>query len=111
LTFRDLPRPSSFDEIISILSGVTHLTLETVTITIFVDYIMEKTGALEQLSASLSALDSLFMNGPLSNNLTKLCFEFLIELVEGNGLEEEVRSAVKDGLPKLDGKKRLKFGV
>jgi hypothetical protein len=58
-------------------------------------------GALELLSASLSALDSLFMKQPLSNNSTKLCIHF-------RG-DEAVRAAVKDGLPKLDGKKRLEF--
>jgi hypothetical protein len=56
----------------------------------------------EPLSASLSALDSLFMNGPLSNNSTKLCL--VID-------DEEVRAALKDRLPKLDGKKRLEFNI
>jgi hypothetical protein len=61
-----------------------------------------RTGALEQLSASLSALDAFFMKQPLSTNSTKLCFR-----IDKN--HEAVRDAVKDGLPRLDGKKRLVF--
>jgi hypothetical protein len=101
----DLPIPSSFDGIISIVSSITHSSLETVTITMFADYIIGKTGALEQLSASLSTLDSLFMKQPLSTNSTRLCFR-----IDGYD-HEAVRDAVKDGLPKLDGKKRLVFDV
>jgi hypothetical protein len=58
------------------------------------------TGALEQLSTSLSAFDSLFMNQPL--NSTKLSFR-----IPDNNHREVVRAALKSGLPKLDGKKRL----
>jgi hypothetical protein len=104
LKFWQLPSPSSFDWIISIVSSIAHPSLETVTITMSVIYIIWRTGALEQLSASLSALDALFMKQPLSTNSTKLCFR-----IDNN--HEVVRAAVEDGLPKLDGKKRLVFDV
>jgi hypothetical protein len=93
--------PSFFDWIISVVSSIAHPSLEIVTISFPVDSITERTGALEQFSPSLSALDSLFMKQPLSS--TQLCF-----LIDGPE-EEVVRAAFKDGLPKLDGKKRLEF--
>jgi hypothetical protein len=101
MTFWDISGLGSFVWIISIVSSIAHRSLETVTITMSADDIMEKTGALEHLSASLTALDSLFMNEPLFNNSTKLWF-----LIDGVN-KVVVRATVKDGLPRLDGKKRL----
>jgi hypothetical protein len=54
----------------------------------------------------LSALESLFMNKPLSNNLTKLRV-----CIRGDACREILRVALKNGLPKLDGTKRLEFDV
>jgi hypothetical protein len=105
MTFWDISGPGSFEWIISIVSSIAQPSLETVFITMSVD---DEIGTLEHLPASFSALNSLFMNQPLSNNSTKLCF--LID----RGVEDEVlvvRAKLKNGLPKLDGTKRLKFGI
>ena len=84
--------------IISILSSVSHPSLESVTISVDHDSVEE----IEALQ--LSTLDRLFSNQPLSNDSTKL-------LIKGFGsMDREVlQAAYKDRLPKLDGKKRLKF--
>jgi hypothetical protein len=97
--FPESPRPRSFGWIISIVSSITHPSLETVTITIF--DVQEEIDAHE-----LSTLYSLFMTQPLSNNSTKLRF-----FIRGGVREEGVCAALRDGLPKLDGKKRLEFDV
>ena len=67
-----------------------------VTISIFLDDV-EEIGALE-----LSALDTLFLNQALSNNSTKLRI-----WITGDVDGQKARVAFRDGLPKLDGKKRL----
>jgi hypothetical protein len=95
--FRRSPTPFSFGWIISILSSIAHPSLETVTITFLLQHVRQKIDLLE-----LSTLDSLFMTRPLSKRSTELRFCICKSLYK-----EEVRTALKNGLPKLDGKKRL----
>lgn len=100
ILYADLPRPPSCDWIISIVSRISHRSLESVTITIFLDHV-------EELSAlDLSGLDKLFLNQPLSDNSTKLCF-----CIRGSVDKKVAFAALKDGLPGLNGKERLEFDV
>ena len=76
--------------------------METVTISIELDH-LENIDALE-----LSALDALFFNQPLSNNSTKL--RFRVDAWQSSNVDRKaILAALKDGLPKLDGMKRLEF--
>ena len=100
--YADPPRSRSCGWIISIISSIAHPSLEAVTFTILLGHV-DEIDALE-----LSALDTLFLNQPLSNNSTKLRF---IICASGSADREVVEAALKDGLPKLDENKRLEFGI
>jgi hypothetical protein len=91
--------PLSLGWIISIVSSIAHRSLKIVTITMLLEEVRQKIDILE-----LSTLDSLFTTRPLSKTKTKLRF-----YICGSLYKEEVRVALKDGLPKLDGKKRLEI--
>ena len=99
----DLPRARPCGWIISILSSIAHPSLETVTISIHLGHIMiEVNQVIDALD--LFALDTLFLNQPLSNNSTKLRFN-VFGCVDS--MRKIVLAALKNGCPKLDGKKRL----
>jgi hypothetical protein len=105
MVFQDSQRRRSFNWIIPIVSSIAHPSLETVAITIFLDHVQKRDHVQEEIDAlELSTLDSLFMKPPLSNNSTKLYF-----FIRGIDDREAVRAALKDGLPKLDGMKRIRI--
>ena len=91
--------PAPCGWITSIVSGLAQPSLEFVTMVISLDHVRE----IDNLE--LSSLENPFLNQPLSNNLTKLCFYIM------SGDREEVQAAIEDRLPKLDGKKRLEFNM
>ena len=99
----DIPRSLYCDWIFPILSSIAHPSLETVTMVIHFDHI-EQIDEIDPLE--FSALDTFFMNPPLSNNSTKLC----LCISDSSDVDREVfRATLKDRLPKLDGRKRLEF--
>ena len=94
------PRPCGW--IIPIISTIAHSSLESVSIEVNVTHVKD-IDALE-----LFALDTLFLNPPLSNNSTKL--RFSVCCVADHRVDKEgILAALKDGLPKLNGKKRLEL--
>ena len=88
--------------IIPIISTIAHSSLETVSIAVHVTHVKEMD------TLELSALDTLFLNPTLSNNSTKL--RFSVSCIAAHRVNKKVvRAALKNGLPKLDGKKRLEW--
>ena len=94
------PRPCGW--IIPIISTIAHSSLETVSMEVHITHVKEMD------TLELSALDTLFLNPTLSNNSTKL--RLSVCCIACDRVDREVvLTALKDGLPILDGKKRLEW--